>query len=188
MKPAVSIVMPYYNDVDTTLSTIRSLYDTINIDNFELIVINDGSKKEAAIPKSEIRPNMKYLRHFVNLGVGQAFETGVSIAKADYLILIGSDLEFLNNDWCRRMLNVTRRHPKALVCAACGSTSSDRIYYGADVIFFDEKKNQRNSRSVLEGKWRPRTGRGVYQVPSLMGAFYGVKKEWYNKITTSGEI
>jgi len=191
MKPQVSLVMAYYKDIETVLETIDSLYETIGIDNFELIVVNDGSGKDSEIPMDKRRPKMKYLSHWVNLGVGQAFETGVSVAKSDNLILIGSDIVFLNNGWCKRMLNVNSKHPKALICAACGSTKSDNVYYGADIMLYSENKNLsdgnprkgiKNFRSVLDGKWRKKTDRGVYQIPSLMGAFYGVKREWYNKI------
>ena len=192
MKPQVSLIMPYFKDVETVVETIDSLYDTIGIENFELIVVNDGSGTGHDLPKDKIRPNMKSLKHWVNLGVGQAFDTGVAIAKSDNLILIGSDLVFLDNGWAKRMIAVNDKHPKAVICAACGSTKSDNVYYGADIMLYVENKNlsdghpmkgKKEYRSMLEGKWRPRTSRGVYQIPSLMGAFYGVKREWYNKIS-----
>jgi glycosyltransferase involved in cell wall biosynthesis len=190
-KPAVSIIIPHYRDVETAAGTIDSLYETIDIDNFEVIVVNDGSGEDFKLPESVIRPNMKYVEHFVNNGVGQAFDTGVSIAKSDNLILMGADIRFEKNGWAKRMIEVTEKNEKAIICTRCGSTKSDREHYGADVIFFvnddniskhHPRKNIGGYRSVLEGKWRPRVGRGVYQVPCLMGAFYGVKRAWYKEI------
>ena len=58
MKPSVSLVMAYYKDLETVLETIDSLYETIGIDNFELIVVNDGSGKDSEIPMDKRRPKM----------------------------------------------------------------------------------------------------------------------------------
>jgi glycosyltransferase involved in cell wall biosynthesis len=193
-KKLLSIVMPYYKDVDVAIQTIESVYATIDmpLDQFELIVVNDGSGREYDIPKEHVRENMKTPKHFTNLGVGHAFDTGVSVARAENLILIGSDIVFLNNGWAQRMLKVTSKHPQGIICASCGSTKSDTVYYGADIIFFVDnsnlsdghpRKSKENYRSILEGKWRPRTGRGVYQVPCVMGAFYGISKQWYNYLS-----
>lgn len=191
MKPAVSIIIPHYRDVETTMGTLDSLYSTIDVDNFEVILVSDGSGKNYELPHSAIRPNMQYLKLPFNLGVGAAFDAGAGVASADTLILMGADIRFLDNGWASRMIRVIDKHPKALVCTECGSTESDRVHFGADIIFFVEqkhlgkhhpRKNIKEYRSVLEGKWRPRTGRGVYRVPSLMGAFYGVRRDWYEKL------
>lgn len=190
MKPVVSIAMPYFNDPDMAIQTLESLYSTIDIDGFEVIVIDDGSKEK--IPKDYNKPNLRKYRHFTNLGVGAGFDTAVSIARGEYVFLIGSDIKFLENGWARRMLNILKKRPTAIVCTGCGSTKTDNTYYGADIKFFVGQKDlsekhpqhlDKGYRSVLQGKWRPRTGRGVYAVPSLMGAFYGVKKNWYNNIS-----
>jgi glycosyltransferase involved in cell wall biosynthesis len=186
----LSVIIPHYNDVETLIGTIESLYETIDIDNFEVIVINDGSK--FALPKDyPIRKNMRYVEHFVNLGVGQAFDTGVRLAKSNNLILMGADIRFEDNRWASRMLKVIENEPKSIIATACGSTKTNTVHYGADVVFLVKnkdlgpthpRKNIKEYTSVLEGKWRPRTGRGVYEVPCLMGAFYGTTKEWYDHV------
>jgi len=191
MKPQLSIIMPHYRDVETTIGTIESLYETIDIDNFEVIVVNDGSGNGFELPDDYRKPNMRYISHFVNNGVGQAFDTGVNIAKSDNLILMGADIRFEKNGWAERMLRVIDKHPKGIIATKCGSTKMDRFHCGADLIFLIEnkdisvhhpRKNIPDYRSVLEGKWRNQTDRGVYQVPCLMGAFYGTTKAWYNKV------
>lgn len=190
MKPAVSIVIAYYNDSETTVGTIESLYDTIDIENFEVILVDDGSKDK--VPKEYDKPKLRKFSHFMNIGVGHAFDTGVSIAKSDNIILMGSDIRFENNGWCRRMLSVLDRRPESLVSVVCGSHEGDVDRFGADIIFYIDNthlseghpmKSIKDYRSILEGRWRPRTGRGIYSIPCLMGAFYGVSRAWYNKIS-----
>jgi glycosyltransferase involved in cell wall biosynthesis len=186
----LSIIMPHYNDVETLMGTISELYETIDVSSFELIVVNDGSKFR--LPEDyAMRKNMRYVEHFVNLGVGQAFDTGVRLANSDNIILMGADVRFKKNGWASRMLSVIKQNQTSIIATACGSTTSDVVYYGADVMFLVKnkdlglghpRKHIEDYTSVLEGKWRPRTSRGVYEVPCLMGAFYGVKKSWYEKI------
>jgi len=189
----LSIIIPFHNDVDTLLGTINSIYDTIDIDNFEIVVINDGSSVDVkkAVDYFKTVPNIRYAEHFVNLGVGQAFDTGVRIAESDNLIIMGSDIRFDNNGWASRMISVVDKQPTSIICTACGSTTTNTVYYGADIMFLvnndditerHPRKHIKEYRSILEGKWRQRTGRGVYAVPSIMGAFYGVKKAWYKKV------
>jgi glycosyltransferase involved in cell wall biosynthesis len=187
-KPQVSIIIPYYNDIETLEGTIKSLYDTIDIKSFEVIVVCDGGKFKLGngLPK-----NMQHIEHPFNLGVGAAFDTGVRVARSDNLILMGADIRFQDNGWGTRMMDVVKKHEKAIVCTECQSHTTSRKEYGADIIFKVSQENLTknhprfsvpNYRAVLEGKWRPKTGRGVYQIPSLMGAFYGVKKDWYDYI------
>ena len=189
----LSLVIPHYNDVATTIGTLDSLYSTIDIDmdKFEVIVVDDGSQEK--IPSDyKWCPNASYVHHFTNLGVGQAFDLGVRLASAENIILMGADIRFKNNGWASRMLKVIDKEPEALIATACGSTINESKHYcGADVIFKlsaeqlsdnHPRKGVQNYKAVFEGKWRGQTGRGVYPVPSLMGAFYGVKKRWYEYI------
>jgi len=183
-----SIIIPYYNDVETLRGTIKSLYDTIDIDKFEVIVVCDGGKERF---EDKMPLNMRHIEHFVNLGVGAAFDTGVNAARSENILLMGADIRFKDNGWASRMLKIVEKQDKALVCTGCKSHGKDSIYYGADVIFKVKNENlsdkhplkkDKDYRAALEGKWRPRTERGVYPIPSLMGAFYGVRKSWYEYV------
>jgi glycosyltransferase involved in cell wall biosynthesis len=186
----LSIVIPYFNDVDTLIGTLNSLHATIDIDKFEVIVVNDGS--QYVLPQEIIdQYDINHISQFVNLGVGQAFDLGVRNAQSENIILMGADIRFEENGWATRMLQIIDKSPKAIVCTTCKSNATERREYGADVIFkmtVDQlgpthpQKGNKDYRAALEGKWRPKTGRGVYCIPSLMGAFYGVKKEWYDHV------
>jgi glycosyltransferase involved in cell wall biosynthesis len=190
MRPAVSLVIPQLNDSALAIETINSIYDTIDVDNFEVILVDDGSRDK--VPDSFVKPNLRIVRHFINLGVGAAFDTGVTrVAQSENVILLGADIQFTTKNWCSRMLSVLDRHEKAIICTECQGSTHNKTYYGADIIFMlanehvsknHPRKGIPNYRAIFEGKWRGRTGRGVYPIPSLMGAFYGVKKSWYEHI------
>lgn len=58
---------------------------------------------------------------------------------------------------------------------------------GATILMFhDQKSNPKVSesfRGIIEAKWLPGdTKQEGYEIPCILGAFYGVKKAWYNYI------
>ena len=184
-RPQVSIVIPYINDVETLRGTIKSLYETIDVSSFEVIIVQDGGNERYDGPTEK---NMQHVEHPFNLGVGAAFDTGVRLARSHNIFLMGADIRFQDNGWASRMLKVLSKNQKSLICTVCKSFGKSTSYYGADVIFKVKnenlgpkhpKKNDMNYKAAMEGKWRKRTGRGVYEIPCLMGAFYGVSKSWY---------
>ena len=67
-----------------------------HFDNFELIVVDDGSTdKSCEIVKNYFDPRITLISHKINRGVGPARNTGVSVAKGDWVIFLDSDDELL---------------------------------------------------------------------------------------------
>jgi hypothetical protein len=128
----------------------------------------------------------------MNLGVGASFDIGASVAKYDTLFLSGADITHSDDNYAAKMYQNVQDNPKSLICTVCSSYQQPRRrFYGADILFKITKddlpessplRSKPEHRSILEGKWRSKTGEGTYPIPSLMGAFYGVSKEWYEFI------
>ncbi len=58
---------------------------------------------------------------------------------------------------------------------------------GATILMFHDKSTNpsvaESFRGVIEAKWFPAyKGTGSFEVPCILGAFYGVKKSWYNYV------
>lgn len=158
-------------------------------DPWEVIVVNDGGREKL----QEKKRNLLHIDNPINLGVGRSFDIGVSAAKYDTLFLSCSDITHPNSDYVEALYESAQENPKALTCTVCTSYQNhNHSDHAADVLFKiteDDlpngskiKKTGLPHRSILEGRWRPKTGNGTYQVPSLMGSFYSVKKEWYDHI------
>ena len=185
----VSVIVPYHNDTEDLIETLESLYDTMRIDPWEVIVVNDGGRNKLKMKKR----NLIHIDNPVHLGVGRAFDIGVSASKYDTLFLSGADITHNDNDYAPALYESVQQHPTGLICTVCSSyRKPSQHHYGADILFkiteddLPPKSKLRGKpdghRSILEGKWRPKTGDGTYQIPSLMGAFYGVSKPWYDFI------
>jgi len=185
----VSIVYAYHNDVDDLRESLTSLYSTIDIEEFEVIVVNDGGEHKL---EGFERDNLIHIDNPTNLGVGNAFDTGVSAAKYDIIFLSGADIFHSNNGYASSLRRRVMENDTALICTTCTSyVNSKRKHYGADILFkitvddlppSSKFKDHADYKSILEGKWRGKTYDGLYQIPCLMGAFYGVTKSWYRHI------
>jgi len=96
MRPSITIVIPTYNRADTLLEkALKSVFSQKEKD-FEVIVVDDGSKdrtKEALKPLVDSQ-KIIYI-HQENKGVSAARNLGVKHAKGDYIVFLDSDDELL---------------------------------------------------------------------------------------------
>jgi len=83
--PLVSVLLPVFNGE----SLIRGAIDSIlaqTFRDFELIVVDDGSTDGTAAVLSEYRdPRVILLRHERNRGLIAALNTGLAVARGDYV-------------------------------------------------------------------------------------------------------
>ncbi len=96
--PLVSIIMPCYNDAEYVQDAINSvLSQTYN--NYELIVINDGSSDNSINILSKYK-NQIILINQKNQGASRARNSGLKRAKGEYIAFLDADdyweKDFLN--------------------------------------------------------------------------------------------
>lgn len=99
-KPlGLSIVFPAYNDAGTIPSMVigarlaaRSLAD-----DYEIIVVNDGSRDHTADVLAELEsvfPELRVIHHPVNRGYGGALRTGFQAATKDLIFYTDGDAQY----------------------------------------------------------------------------------------------
>lgn len=174
----ISIIITYHNEGQGFMEEcIKQLKETVDIDH-EVIIVDDCSET----PLAPIR-GTRILRHEENKGVGAGFDTGVSYAKFDNVIIMGCDIRFFNNRWASRMHKEIEANPFSLICTTCVGINK---YYGATLLLFHDRSNNRlkpdNFRGIFDAKWITDKPKGTAEVPCILGAFYGVKKSWYNYV------
>ena len=97
--PMVSILIPSYNEEYTIEKTINDLSD-LNYPNYEIIVLNDGSKdKTVEIVKNILTQNkkLKLINIKNNNGKANALYYGLVASKGEILICIDADSSLDNN-------------------------------------------------------------------------------------------
>ncbi|TJX68824.1 glycosyltransferase family 2 protein [Soehngenia saccharolytica] len=91
-KAIISIIIPAYNAEKTIKDTINSVQQQ-TFDQFEAIIVNDGSKDHTEEIVKEIISYDNRIKYFFqeNSGVAAARNAGISNATGDYICFLDSD-------------------------------------------------------------------------------------------------
>jgi len=96
IQPSLSIIIPALNEEKLLSVTVKLVFDAClssNL-NFEIIIVDDGSIDNTysiAFALSSKYKNIKVLKHDVNIGIGAAYKSGLSLASKEHVMLIPAD-------------------------------------------------------------------------------------------------
>jgi glycosyltransferase involved in cell wall biosynthesis len=100
-KPFISIIAPCYNEeaiLDTNITTIVNYLESKNDKyQWEIVIINDGSRDRTGEIADELEKNNKKIRvihHPVNLNLGNALQTGFRNAKGEIIVVLDIDMSY----------------------------------------------------------------------------------------------
>ncbi len=93
MKPALTVIMPAYNEEIALSSVLPRVLNYCRERSWKLIVVNDGStdKTGGILRQYEGDPSLEIIHHKVNRGYGAALKTGILAVKSPYLVTIDAD-------------------------------------------------------------------------------------------------
>jgi len=99
MTPSISVFFPAYNDGGTIASMVISAMLTLRqlTDDYEVIVVNDGSQDYTADILDElarIYPQVRVIHHETNKGYGGALRTGFASATKDLVFYTDGDAQY----------------------------------------------------------------------------------------------
>lgn len=120
IKVKLSIVIPAFNaskSIKNALDSIASSLSENNCNNFEVIVVNDGSADVSNLLNiCEAFKFVTVLHHDKNRGMCAARNTGINSSVGQYVTLLDADDEFVL-DWLAVFLDIEKNwHPDANVC------------------------------------------------------------------------
>lgn len=103
MIQSLSVFFPAYNEEDNIKNTLIEADNFLKKQNlnYELIVINDGSKdRTASVVADLIKANkrIRLINHPKNLGYGAALKTGFKACHYPWIVLLDSDGQFAISD------------------------------------------------------------------------------------------
>ena len=190
MTELISVICPYFNDGDIIYDSVGRL---LNVPNVEIIIVDDGSF-EPLSPALAITDNVRIIRHSRNLGVGAAFDRGVSEARGETILLMGCDVLMLP-DWKYHVERLGKEHPKGIVAAACVGVTAENNYQfvnkpraGAEIRLKqraesrDKWYKEHNYNDIILGAWIDPSPTEFTKCTCLMGAAYVTNKSWYKHI------
>lgn len=94
----VSVIIPTYQSEKYILRAIRSVINqNWNRNNYEIIVVNDGSTDNTEKVLDNVMHEIIYIKHENNLGLSAARNSGVKKAKGRFILFLDSD-DYIHTD------------------------------------------------------------------------------------------
>jgi glycosyltransferase involved in cell wall biosynthesis len=98
--PSISLVLPAYNEADNIEPMVAEAVPALeaNADDYEIIVVDDGSADDTADVTRlimERNPHVRLLEHPVNQGFGAAVFDGFTSATKDWIFYTDADRQFV---------------------------------------------------------------------------------------------
>lgn len=99
-----TVMIPAFNEEASLGSTLASLHEAFEqrrFEDFEILVIDDGSSDQtAALAEEWSRRSrrVRLVRHPVNLGLGEVYRTAITSARGDLLAVFPADGQFDASD------------------------------------------------------------------------------------------
>lgn len=123
-RTLVSIIAPAYNESAILQTNLTRLFDyTKTLEDryrWEFIIVNDGSTDNTGDLAEEFardKPNVKVYHHKVNKNLGATMQTGFSLAKGEYVIVVDIDLSY-HESHIERMLDTITENEADIVIAS----------------------------------------------------------------------
>ena len=97
--PGLSVFFPAYNDSGTIASLVITARNSAQrlTNDFEIIVVNDGSGDRTAAIADELAetyPEVRVIHHQVNRGYGGALRSGFSGARKEFIFYTDGDAQY----------------------------------------------------------------------------------------------
>jgi len=198
MKKKITIIIPFLNEGEELLHTIKSIYETTSPKLFEIIVVNDASTIQST--GLEKYKEITIIRNLERLGVDASRNKAVKLAKTCHVFIIDAHMRFRNDNWCEKIIKALNKEPKTIFCTCSIALDYSRPdvtvknaklgkYYGANLLLYNhngiEPGKPSSYRDIIVPKWRKgikKTGKGIYEIPCVLGATYGINRKWFNKL------
>lgn len=206
----LSIIMPYYNEGFEFISeTIESIKSTIDIEDYEIIIVDDFSEIPLKLDDINVirHSENKGVGAVFDTGVSIAKSDNLFIMGCDVRFIANNWASLMIKEInlhphsliCTSTVHLNYGNPTLTF----EMSRQNFVYNGANILIAYGGPD--GERDILHAKWLPYFSRFVppdfevkksvlsqyginpsetesYEIPCILGAAYGVKKDWYKYI------
>jgi glycosyltransferase involved in cell wall biosynthesis len=118
----VSIIVVHNDKPEYLNICLQSIFVSSINNNYEVIVVDNGSGKESQDFLDEIKDEVKVIRCEKNLYWGPAIAKGVQVAdrNSKYYVFLHHDVVITNRAWLDMLINVSTHHGSGMVGVELG--------------------------------------------------------------------
>ncbi len=130
----ISVIIVNWNGAACLPSCLDALSNQ-TYQNFELIIVDNGSTDQSAVGLEARWPGLKLIRHNENIGFAAANNEGVRHSAGDWIILLNNDA-FPRPDWLATLFEAVLRYPD-YTCFASSLLNADnpKLFDGTGDIY-----------------------------------------------------
>lgn len=114
-NPRLSIIIVSYNTRDITHDCLKSIYNAIWRDEFEVIIVDNNSHDGSVEMIKKEFPAVKIIVNKENKFFSIANNQGAKIANGDYLLLLNSDTLVYGNN-LQKMIDFFDKQKESIIC------------------------------------------------------------------------
>ena len=106
--PKVSIIIPFRNGGDMLRRCVSSILTKTRYDNYELILVDNGSTEQSTLRVMEELKSLSTIRVLHDrrpFNYSQINNTAVQQSDADFVCLLNNDTEVINEEWLQHMMS-----------------------------------------------------------------------------------
>ena len=140
MQIAVSVLLPVFNAEDFLESSIWSILNQ-TVEDFELIIIDDGSTDRSAVIMDEMAAKdnrITILRNDQNIGVQRCLNQGIDVSTGDYIARMDADDISLPNRLEKQLTTFYRDECLVMVGTNCTLVSENLSFIGSTLLPLDD--------------------------------------------------
>lgn len=135
--PKVSIIVPVYNAERYLSNCIHSILSQ-TYDNFELIIVDDGSTDNSKIIYTSISDERLHIIHQNNLGASAARNAGLKKATGEYVTFVDAD-DTISPKMISTMINtIASSHTDIVICSLKREAVSQPEYTLFEAVSYNQ--------------------------------------------------
>lgn len=141
---AISVIIPVFNKIETTVRCIDSIRQRNEGCSFEIIIVDNGSTdstQQIFILGAGFKPvpasgQIVYIRNHENLGVAKAFNIGANAAKYNIFCFMHNDVFVFKDNWMAALQDFIVKTSKAGVVGLYGAKTllKDGRFRGKTIV------------------------------------------------------
>ena len=147
-KPAISVIIPVYNAQDGIKRCVDSLLNQ-SFKNFEIILLNDGSKDNSLNILKEYELKYSFVRVIdkQNEGVAVTRNKGILLAEGEYTMFMDND-DFVDSDYIETFYQAIHEKRLDLVIGGYKRVNQDN-----QIIFSQDIQQSEWSKYIIMAPW-----------------------------------